>query len=550
MSISDAGQTPEFAIPPNLYRLEDVAPVVAHPDLMAETIPDYEVRMVLPGLVALGQVAIASGDHEAYDTWLEYTTNFVTTIQNRPEDGGYVVKQYEANVAELQFYGAIHGRFDMVDKLHEKLAAAEDTYAIKGVIGLCAETDTNPRIWIERHLDTAEERAHAWNDYFSKKQMIVEGKGEAFTAEDMRIPGSEQVIRDVIDGALTDTGGLLYGKMAYELATDVQTKQEIIQRYDFALSTRFSDPEDISETYYERSAALAFAQHVMNDPEIASDVKLYLYNQTVMRVGGRGDTDPVGDRGRLEITRAVEFDEDIPAVFQMLEGRISNYSDIENIRQRFRNSFISTAAHAYAERGQFEEAAKHLRNLNALADWYNGVERYLHKGGDISLVRQADAERYDFDMMVYGERTGRDFELHEDNPHWNMRLRVAEFFEHISGAPDLEQARGALLAMASEIGSNPETNGEITRSSILKQLTGRLLALDPTAAELGPELVSRVGNRNGNIVKQLYELFARQGSSEMTDAGWKHVNRERDVERAWYLYDYVGMLLASKGIAE
>jgi len=163
----------------------------------------------------------------------------------------------------------------------------------------------------------------------------------------------------------------------------------------------------------------------------------------------------------------------------------------------------------------------------------------------VELVRQAEAERYAFDTAMYGEHGT---EEGEENPEWNTRLLMAEFFEHMGRTPDLQKARESLLKMAEDIGNNPERDGDVARSTLLRQLTRRVLAIDPTALALGPELIARMG-QNDELLP-LYKLFAHYGSREMTAAGWEYVNRPRQrAERVWYLHDYVGMLLASRALS-
>ena len=71
-----------------------------HPDLQGQTIPEHALSLALPAFVALGQVAIASEDNEAYNAWLAHTTNFVQEVQARDFDT--LVEYYDQHVAELQ----------------------------------------------------------------------------------------------------------------------------------------------------------------------------------------------------------------------------------------------------------------------------------------------------------------------------------------------------------------------------------------------------------------------------------------------------------------
>ncbi len=543
MSTSGTGQGPEFALPPDLYRLADMQTVVGHPDLRGATAVDHEVQMVLPAFVSLGRVAIAEGDNEAYDAWLEHTETFVREVQQQPSSD--VPEQHDQSIAALQFYGAIHGRTDVADRLHDMLATREDTYGMNSIVRLCAENDTNPRAWIERHLDTADKRAQAWKDYFGMKRVHAEDKGQEFTTEEMRIPGSERVLKEVIDGALTNRGVLQYAQTAYDLAENVNAKKQVIERYDSALSARFGD-EEADDTIYDQEAVFNFARRIMNDPDMEQDVKLYLYNQAVSLVGGWGAQDSIGGRGRLEIARTIELDEDMQATLQMLEGKVRDYSDNEHTRHRYKQNFTLATAEMYTARGQFAEAAVHLSNLNSLGSWWGGIHQYARKGGDIRLIRQADGERHMFDMAMSGDM--RDVDMFpSENPQWDARLLIAEFFEHMGETPNIEKARETLLGMADEIGANPERLGDKMRSKMLCELTERLLEHDSTALELGPELISRIG-QNANVA-DVYRLFAHHGSQEMAVGGWKHVNREQErAEREWYLIEYVGMLLASKSL--
>lgn len=545
MSVPTSGQSPEFAIPGELYRLTDMDALVNHPDLQADAIELHEVPMVLPHIVALGHVAIAQGDNEAYDAWLEHTNTFVRTVQNRPDND---VPAYTGSVVELQFYGAINGRADAADKLHEQLTAAEDRSNMTNIVWLCAKNDINPRIWIERHLGTADGRAEMWTQYFSTKKVDVEAKGKDFTPDAMRIPGSDRLIRDILNDELTNSGIVRYGQTAYQLAPDARTKELIIGCYELAVSIRF-DQEERSPNVYDQKAAFDFARTVMSDPNITQDVKLYVYNQVATLVGGWGYMDHIVGRGELEIAKAIECGEDMQATFQMLGGKVQNYCNgNEVLSARLLQTFALSAAKMYAERGEFAEAATYLSNLTNLSNWHEGVIHYVRKGGDMELVQQKDRERIEFENVVSG--AGLRNTKNADNPYWDVRVLIGDYLQFEQQA-DTYEMRESLLALADEIGSDPvhADKGE-ARSVILRRLTARLLERDPEAIEIGPQMVAQL--RQENFSKYLYQLFARHGSAAMTAAGWKHVNRPRQAHEldniVGYLGDYVGMLLASKGL--
>lgn len=352
---TSAGQGPEFAIAPGQYHFAAMEALVNHPDLQGQTIPEHALSLALPAFVALGHVAIASEDNEAYDAWLAHTTNFVQEVQARDFDT--LVEYYDRHVAELQFYGVEQGRVDIADKLHDHLAATDDYSSVHSIVKLCAKHEISPQVWIEKHLATADDRIYAWTQYFSEKRAIVsERHGRDLTAEEMLVPGSQQVIKDVVGGALTERGVIDFAQTAYELALHVETKKRIIDRYEMALAGRFGGDVD-DGTLFDQEYAFRFATKVMNDPEMPQDVKMYLYNQTVAHLGGWEVHESWSGRGRLEIARAIELGEDVQAVLQMLEGKAQAASPMPAIQDRYRNTFTLVTAQLYADHGQFEQSA-------------------------------------------------------------------------------------------------------------------------------------------------------------------------------------------------
>lgn len=527
MNSVTGGEVPEFAIPAREYRLDAMRELVDHPSINAEGVEPTITGEILRAYVNLGHVAIAQGDNEAYDAWMTHTSEFANTAQLR--ETHLVTEQHFAEVTRLRFYGAIHGRMDMADEVHNTLDAATTRYNMDGLIELCAEHKINPGVWIERHVKNADERAAAWGDYLVRKQITAERTGRELKPEELREPGSERFLKDVIDGELSHNGVISWGTTAYSLADTPHAKKQVIDRYSLAISGL----EEQDDFGYVDSAILRFATNVLSDPDVAHDVKMDLYNQVDAEVTNWDDKGQIQPRGALEIAKAIANGEDVQATLDRLDDitkkRITNAASQRNFQQYFARS----AGELYAAHGDYEQAASQLSRLNSLLDWQRGVELFVRKGGDMQLMREADSMRRSFDAAIEGEES----DVYK-GCKWADRVIMTDLIENIVQRPDTAKARTALLALAEKTRTSSHTT-----LYLLEDFTKRLLTTDPTAVSIGPELAEKVGDSTDKLV--LYQLFAKHGSKEMEAAGWEYVNRMQVPDRSMYLIRYASMAATS-----
>jgi hypothetical protein len=286
---------------------------------------------------------------------------------------------------------------------------------------------------------------------------------------------------------------------------------------------------------------LSFATRVMSDPEITHDVKMDLYTQVIAESSNWSDVGLIQPMGELELAKAINNGEDVQAVLEQLDGITKKHVDHPASQKNFQEYFTRAAADLYATYGDFQQAATQLSRMDKVTDWQAGVEHFLRKGGDVSLVRAADTMRHDFDAAMFAPDS-KEYKA----ARWDLRPLVTDLFEYTSQNPDATKARAALLEVA-ERGRNNLAFNRVSMQ-VVEKFADRLLELDPTAVEIGPELIARMGWKTDFL--SIYELFARHGSKEMEAAGWEYVNCMHVPDRTFYLVRYASMALTSHMIEQ
>lgn len=525
-------QRPDYVPEPGQYRVEDLQPILTHEELIdLDCIDTIEAAKALTCFVGLGRVALSEGDHQAYDAWMAHTTSFVDRLQDDPDLSR--PEEYEKFITRLQFHGVAQGRHDMEDKLHDALSQTADRRAIVEIVELCAQYQVNPSTWIEQHVPDPDDKAGVWNKFFEQKQAEAREAGRELTPEEWREPGSECVFQDILAGKIPDEGVLNWGTMAYRGAATVQDKLRLIEYYSATMLRWTKATPEIP--FYDKRAMYSFATEVMSDPEIPQTTKLDLYDKTMSWEVSFSQLDAFMRRGELEIAKAVQTGEDVHAVFEKLCDIADTFEESRRNFEDYREFFTIVAAAQYAKQGNFGQAAQYVSVLDEIPIWWNSLEHYLQKGGNLDEVRKVNEVRHE----VY-EEMGVDEAV--EGSRYEMQQAICNFYDYTEQNPDREKAQELLLQVAERTRHGSGLEAQI-RGEVLRRFVRSMLAKDSATVAIGPMLVASL-ERDVDALP-FYELFARYGSQEMAAAGWQYVQTHPETTPRRCLSKHASMLLAS-----
>lgn len=254
----------EFAVEPNQYAYEALSPFVNHPELSGDTIDDFFAGQVAHAFVTIGRAALTHEDVGAYQKWAEHTEDYVDKLQFRPIS--FVPGQFYGELAQMHFYGAIHGNGQAAEKLNALLDYDPDEYAINRVLDACAQEDISPHTWIMRFKPDVNKRAAAWHNYVFTRRWVAAERGESVSHDDLLGLGAGYVVDDYIAGELSAQTAFMVSSTMYDLSQTVEQKNNIIDRLSITLQAE--EPETSRYRYlYE------FATLVNADPDIVTDKK-------------------------------------------------------------------------------------------------------------------------------------------------------------------------------------------------------------------------------------------------------------------------------------
>jgi len=518
---------------PGLYTLQDLGPLVEHPDLAGSTIEAHNVSRVLPGLTALGRTALVHDDIAAYQRWLDHTVQFTHDGESR---GCIESREAQQQITALRFFGTMHGSKDAADQLHQSLAAPTDPDIMDALMTLCAGHAVTPTAWINKYAETPDNRAAAWNKFLYTKRARLGRAGDRTTPGALYEPGVEQFIREVTDGELSASATLGSALEAYLLSTDLFAKRQLISRYGLSIGEYVSALDDSEESHNEDLSMMTFAAIVNSDPDIPPEVKADLSKEVAPEVPPWSDVQGIKARGLFELSVAISNGKDVSDVLSQIETTTRPFPS-HSIHGN-RDQFLRQAAELYWRSKRPDLAAATIAHISSTGEWSLAVDRYAQAGGSLNLIHQADEMR-----QIFGDEHSSAATLH--NPQmWSAREQIASFLMHMSlPVPDVAQAKETILRMAA---SMPQDKLGVNYIFFRPHLE-RLLAADQDAVSLGPEIIKRMSGAPLVNRRAIYEVFAAHGSPEMTRRGWEQVQDYRHAP-SLYFDRYAHMALASAGV--
>ncbi len=515
----------DFAVDPDQYTREALAPLVDHPDLGAETADDFYIGHIAFAMVRLGRVALINEDAPAYHEWVSTAETYVDGLQLRSMQ--LVHEQYYDHLAGMHFYGALHGDAEAASKLDALLDANTKGYAFAGVLSACAEEGISPHTWIAKAKpDDPNGRAQAWSNYIFTRRRAAAEKGETVSREELLASGAWHAVDDFLAGELSAATAFSVVPTIYEFARTPADKNNVIDRFSLLLQ------EEIDPKRYRY--LFDFATRVNADPDIAPEKKRDLTDEVDRAVPAEatnGSTVDYLTHGTFELSQEIA-DGALPADMLRFAEVLSRSDDHPARRAQLYDGLIKNATDMYTAQNEFGRAAAMLANINHTRLWIEALQKYRQQGGDINLALSSDEMR-----RIMGDE-GADG---RKSAQWETRREVADYLRHMENQ-DYAEAEQVIIAMSQKIGSNgPDALPGYTFPGFLQ----RLLAEHPDSASIGMQVANNIQGGTFGYHRQVREMFIARGNQEVKSVQWADIQKGGVGDRAMYFGHYASLMLVA-----
>ena len=212
------GQPPRQPVP---YTYVDLAERM--PELEEYSLTAHLDDKLGSAVVLLGEAALNHDDHEAYEQW----GNYLETLVERMRQSSSSAEAGLFYLADFYISGMLRGDLYATGRFDEALAALRQ----RQVMQLYGEREIEPHIWINENIESVDDRAEVWEDYYDQLQMEKIEKGE--DPDTVPVPQAmRELTQPFLDRELSPETRLTVAYLLIQVIQDPVAKRNMVEVFE------------------------------------------------------------------------------------------------------------------------------------------------------------------------------------------------------------------------------------------------------------------------------------------------------------------------------